>query len=202
MDDLKNLNEKLSSLNNRVQQLSGAYNNMQETYNLNVGKVEQLTLDIELHSKAVELLSKVQAVTRDKIKNEFEQLVSFCLQFIFEEPYSFKLIFDKRGNLQELNFVIEKPGYDESHDLLDTSGGGVLNIVSFALRIILMEVSMPKNNGMIICDEPFSNLSENYHEKAALLLDELSRKLNRQFIIVSHESLLKEHPAFNKIEIK
>lgn len=202
MDITQDLEQKISAFENNLNQIIGAYKHMQNEYNKNKEKLNTILEIQELSLKAIEVLNRVQQVTREKTKREFESLVSFCLNFIFEEPYTFKLDFEKRGNLQNLNFKIEKPGYDESYDLLSTQGGGVLNIISFALRIILMEISSPKIQGFFLADEPFANLSENYHNRASLLLEELSKKLKRQFIIISHENLLKENQNFNLIEIK
>jgi len=199
--ELQNLKEKANALNNKVQQLKGAYQSEQLVYNFNIAKVEKLSTDTELYSKAVELLSKVQAVTRDKIKNEFENLVTYVLRYITEEDYVFSLVFEKCGNLQELKFAIKTPDCEEELDPLDTRGGGIIDLVAFALRIVLIETSLPKNEGFILCDESFKHLSENYLPKIPLLINELSRKLNRQFIIISHEEAIIEG-SFNKIEIK
>jgi hypothetical protein len=199
--ELQTLKENVNNLNNKVQQLKGAYQSEQLVYNSNIAKLEKLSTDSEIYSKAVELLSKVQAVTRDKIKNEFENLVTYVLRYITEEDYTFSLVFEKRGNLQELKFAIKTPDCEEELDPLDTRGGGIIDLVAFALRIVLIETSLPKNEGFILCDESFKHLSENYLPKIPLLINELSRKLNRQFIIISHEEAIIEG-SFNKIEIK
>lgn len=199
--ELKELKQKVDELGNKVSYVHGSYQTMNYAYNENLKKIDKLSLDSELHSKAIELLSKVQTITRDKIKNEFEQLVTYVLRYITEEDYTFSLIFEKRGNLQELKFAITTPDCDEELDPLQTRGGGVIDLVAFALRIVLIETSMPKNEGFIICDESFKHLSENYLPKIPLLINELSKKLDRQFIVISHEQEI-INGSFNKIEIK
>ena len=67
---------------------------------------------------------------------------------------------------------------------LDASGGGVVDICSFALRLSLW--SLNKNRPVLLLDEPFKHLSRNLHGKALRMLKEVSRKLNVQIIMVSH----------------
>lgn len=198
---INNLESQLNLLNNNLQQIKGEFSYLNKDYNINLTTKEQLDKQILLYKKAVELLNEVQQTTRNKIKNEFETLVTFIVQFVTEQHYQFKIEFNKRGNLQELDFRIQTPDNQDALDMLDSCGGGVIDLVSFALRIVLMETSVPKTKGCIIIDEGFKHLSSNYMERIPALLEELSKKLKRQIIIISHESELVES-RFNKIEIK
>jgi len=198
---INNLKSKLETLANQVGRVQGEYNYIKTESENNAKKIDLLVFQSEQHSKAVELLNKVQTVTRDKIKNEFENLVSYAMNFIYGENYKFHLDFGTRGNLQELNFSIETPEFKEPYDPLDTSGGGILDIVSLALRIVLMEVSQPKIQGFLLMDESLKHLSENYLPNANEFLTEISKKLNRQILFISHESEF-INSTHNTIEVK
>lgn len=201
IDRINNLKSKLETLGNRVGQLQGEYNYIKTESEKNTKRIETLGFQVEDHSKAVELLNMVQVVTRDKIKNEFEILVTYAVKFIYGENYKFHLDFGTRGNLQELNFSIETPNFNEKYDPMDTSGGGILDIISLALRIVLMEVNMPKIQGFILMDESLKHLSSNYLPQASLFLKEISQKLNRQIIFISHEDEF-INSDYNTIEVK
>ena len=69
-----------------------------------------------------------------------------------------------------------------------TDAGGTLNIISLALRIVLMEVASPKIQGFIVSDESFANLSEEHVEQASQFLKEINQKMNRQIIAISHQT--------------
>ena len=194
------IEEKFKNLRTQVNHMQGEYDYMKKECNILVTSVTQLEYENEISLKAIELLKQVQTVTRDKVKKEFEDLVSWALTFIFEEPYSFKLVFSERGNLQELNFNIEKPGFDDPYDLLDVAGGGVLDIVSFILRVVLMEISNTK--GFLILDESVKHLSEDKLPRFSLLLQELSKRLKRQILFISHEHEFTQNSNFNLLEIK
>lgn len=199
--NLETIKINLNELNKLISQNQGQYSLLKQQYESALAKQSALNYQKDLYLKAVELLTAVQGVTRDKIKSEFETLVSFIMQFVTEKDYQFQLEFNKRGNLQELDFRIKTPNNQDALDMLDSCGGGIIDLVSFALRIVLMETSIPKTKGFILMDEALKHLSSNYMERIPALLEELSKKLNRQFIIISHEQELIDS-NFYKIEVK
>jgi len=198
ISDLKN---KLETFGNKVGQIQGQYNHIKQEYDNNLRQVTVLEKNVLNHQKAVELLSVVQKVTRDRIKNKFENLVNHALHYICGPEYNFNLEFSTRGNLQEMRFNIQSPDCKEAHDPLEADSGGIIDIISFALRIVLLEINFPKNEGFIVLDESFKHLSRNFLPTTNQFLKEISKKLNRQIILVSHANELIEN-ADNLIEIK
>lgn len=75
-------------------------------------------------------------------------------------------------------------------DPLTASGVGAIDVAAFALRIASWSMARPRTHPVIILDEPFRYLSENYQERASNMLKELSDKLGIQFIIITHEQTL------------
>lgn len=201
-EQIKQLEESFESFSQKVGELKGEYNTLKDQQEKSDILINTLKKDEETYTKAVELLSLVQQVTRDKIKEGFETIVTHALNYIFEsDKYSFHLVFGRRGNLQELDFAVKTPEKDEALNPLDTDAGGILNIISFALRIVLMEVATPRINGFIISDESFANLSENHIEKASQFLKEINKKMGRQIIAISHQEKMLES-ADKLIEVK
>lgn len=201
--EIKNLESSFEAFTDKVGQLKGEYHTLKDQQEQSESLISKLREDEETYSKAVELLSLVQQETRDKVKETFEELVTYALNYIFQsDKYKFELIFGRRGNLQELNFAVKTPDKDEPMDLLDTSGGGVINIVSFALRLILMEICTPKIKGFLILDETFANLSAEYQPMVSELLAELKMRFKRQIIMITHSNEFIDNSNFKKIEIK
>jgi DNA repair exonuclease SbcCD ATPase subunit len=198
---IKQLEENLEVLGNKVGRLQGEHSTLIKRLKETQDNITTCESDKEKLSKAVELLTLVQGVTRDKIKDGFEQIVTHALQYIYDDSYSFELEFGRRGNLQELDFNIKTPGFEEACSPLDTSGGGVLDIISLALRCVLLEVSVPKIEGFILFDESFKHLSKDYLPFASEFLNELNKRLNRQIILISHQSEFIDN-AQNSIEVK
>jgi len=199
---IKQLESDFEQFTQRVGCLQGEYKtlyNQQEESKIAITKYKE---DEVVYVQAVELLSLVQHVTRDKIKNAFEDIVTHALNYIYEsDKYSFHLIFGRRGNLQELDLAVQTPDKTEPLDPMTTDAGGTLNIISLALRIVLMEVALPKINGFILSDESFANLSEEHVEQASQFLKEINQKMNRQIIAISHQPKMLDS-ADNLIEVK
>ena len=73
---------------------------------------------------------------------------------------------------------------------MSSRGGGVANIVSFLLRIIILLLIDPKAERFIGLDEPFNNLSPNYHDNLISTIKEISNKLNFQMLIITQQKSL------------
>ena len=151
--------------------------------------------------KAIEVLNLVQKATRDVIKNTFESLVSYALKAIYQEDYRFQLEFGNRGNLGELNFKLKSPQNKDFLPIEDCTAGGSLDIISLALRFVLLQVFRPKFEGPVILDEPCKQLSKNFAQSEFNFYNFISNKTNRQIILITHNEKLIEL-ATNKIEIR
>jgi DNA repair exonuclease SbcCD ATPase subunit len=73
---------------------------------------------------------------------------------------------------------------------MDASGGGAVDVASFALRIASWSMKQPRFKNTIILDEPLKNLDKERQEKGSAMLKEVSKRLGIQFIIVTHEETL------------
>ncbi len=188
--ELNRLESKLISLTTELNSLSGKCALLNEQISASETKLKKLAHKKEIYQKSVELLTLVQKATKEKIKKGFEQIVTYALRYIYNDDYAFELEFGRRGNLQEIDFNVKAPDFKESFDPKDTSGGGVLDILSLALRIALLELAKPKIEGFIVLDEPFKHLSKNYLQRAGTFLKVINERINRQIIMVTHKSEL------------
>ena len=199
---LSGLESKLSELNSKQCSLQGQCILLNEQSNASEHKIEELTNKKELYRKSVELLTIVEKSSKEALKKGFEEIVSYALQYILgSTEYSFNLEFGRRGNLTEMDFNLITPECKEPHDPLESSGGGVLDILSLALRVSLLELTKPKIEGFLCLDEPFKHLSSDYLERARDFLKAINRRINRQIIMVTHKEDLVTN-ADNSIEIK
>ena len=203
IEEIKNIEEKFSLFTENLGIIKGEFKTLKNQQEKSEILIEKLKKDEVIYAQAVELLTLVQGVTRDKIKNSFEMIVSHALRHIYKsDEHSFRLEFSRRGNLHELNFYVVTPDKPEPLSLLKCEAGGTKNIISNALRIVLMEISSPKISGFIINDESFANLSSEYQPNASEFLNEISQKFNRQIIMITHSKEFIENNNYNKIEIK
>lgn len=146
---------------------------------------EQSLLD---HSEALEILKKVALKTQQQLKVHISEIVTLAMNAVLEDPYEFVVNFvEKRGKTEcELKFFRDGKTFDP----LEEAGGGAIDIASLALRIASWTMENPRKSNTIILDEPLKNLNEGgqgKQEKASMIIKELSKKLNIQFIIITHE---------------
>jgi len=132
--------------------------------------------------KAREILFHVAQDTQKSIEQNIGRIVSLALNAIFDEPYDFKIEFVKRRNKMECDLFLESNG--EKMIPSDSVGGGVLDVISFSLRLAFVMLSQSRR--ILILDEPMKNLSRNYQPKAAEMIKMLSEKLGIQVIMTTH----------------
>ena len=155
----------------------------QKRRSLTITDIKISDLD-EVHSVWIKLADKIQMNARSHI----EAVVTMAIQSVFEKPYKFKLVFEeKRNNITCTPLVIED-GYEYSPK--DQMGGGMIDIIGFALRITLWSMRVPRSRNIFILDEPFRFISKELLPKVSLLLKELSQKLQMQIIMITHSKEL------------
>lgn len=147
---------------------------------------------IELLSKVGVLLQKTSEYARSQAKIQVESLVTKCLQYIFETNIEFLIeIQEQRGKSNAVFYVIN----EIDNMLIKTRpelsrGGGVVDIVSLALRIAFLQTHKPKIQGPLILDEPGKHVSDEYIFNVAEFLKQTSELFDRQIIMVTHNNHL------------
>jgi len=187
------LEENNTNLLSKLNSLKGQSNLLNSQISTSKNKLEQLSHKKLVYSKSVELLSFLSEITKQQTKEGFNSLITYALRYVFGEPYKFSLEFGRRGNYEEVDFKILAPNREEANDPINSEGGGLLDLISLALRIVLLELSRPKNNSFLILDEPCKHLSLQYRPKIGKFFEYISQKTNRQLIIITHFEELKDY---------
>lgn len=166
------------------------------------GKKEQIQLDLRNakkklrdsklnlihHEKAKEIIREVGLKTQQQLQFHISDITSLALESVFDNPYKVKLDFVSRRNKTECDIYFERDGNRISP--MDASGGGAIEVASFALRIASWSLENPSTRNTIILDEPVHFIDETLKDKASEMIKEVSEKLGIQFIIVTHEPKL------------
>ncbi|MHA1739462.1 MAG: hypothetical protein ACTSWD_12810, partial [Candidatus Heimdallarchaeota archaeon] len=184
--NLANLKTKIKGFEENVSSLKGKISLLEDQFVEANEMVESLKELQVTNKKSIELMNVVQSVTKDRIQETFETIVGNALKFIHQDDsYDFALEFGRRGNVPELNFAIKTPDMQEAHNILHTKGGGTTDIVAFALRFVLLEIS--QNKGFVFFDEPFAHLdSPETSQKAIEFFNELQKETSKQIFMITH----------------
>lgn len=130
-------------------------------------------------------IQKVAKETQEHLRFEVEDIVNLALETCFPGEYEFRLDFNiARGKTEaRLVFLSQKTGREV--DPMNASGGGVVDLTAFALRIACYALERGIDN-VIILDEPFRFISRDLQSRAGEILRMLSTKLGVQVIMVTH----------------
>lgn len=140
--------------------------------------------------KARVIVAEAGKYTQSYLKEYIEDMVTTALQAVFDEDYKFIIDFDIKRNKPEGKISLKIRG--EEVDPKDSVGGGVLDIASFALRIVLWSMENPRSSNTIILDESFKFVHGSL-ENVSKMIKELSNKLGLQIIIVTQLEELTEN---------
>lgn len=186
--NLLELDEYLIKSKEYIARESGKRDKIQEQLEIQKETIRNIEIEIELLSKVIILFQKTSEFAREQAKNQIESLVTKCLQFIFESDIEFLVqIEEQRGKSNAEFYVVNK-----IEDVLIKTkpelsrGGGVVDIVSLALRIAFLQIHKPKIEGPLILDEPAKHVSDEFIFNVADFLKQTSELFNRQIIMVTH----------------
>lgn len=182
--DLKKYRSKLDMLKGQKESI---VNNIEAKET----QLKELLLERDASIEARTHIQQVAKNTLQKLKVKLEEIVTLALQTIItDQEYSLDANFYIKNNRPQCELSFLKMG--EKTNPMDDEGYGAVNIAAFALRISLWNISNPKTDSVLIIDEPFKDLSEDYIDDAFAFMKEISHKLGIQIICVTHEKGLIE----------
>lgn len=128
-------------------------------------------------------------MTQEKLKARVDALVTLAISSIFDRPFTFDLQFErKRGRVECTPRIMEG---DKEYIPKEDVGGGIIDITSFAMRVVLWSIENPKARNLFILDEPMKFVGKGLLlERAGNVLREIADRLGVQLIVVTHESEL------------
>jgi len=171
--------------NELIAQAVGAKKQTQKSLDTAIINHKQYEKRLKYLEQAQAFLQKVAQDTQEQLKIHVEDIVQLALDAMFPDKYKFEIQFNiSHGKTTaELVFISKQSGHIV--DPMIASGGGVVDVCSFALRLACWTLSRGIDK-VIILDEPFRFVSKNLQERAGALLKELSSRLGIQIIMTTH----------------
>lgn len=190
--DIEELDKNLNQLNDFIAREEGKEQILEEQIKTKREDSQRIVKELDLLSKVSTLLHKTSSYAREQAKVQVESLVTKCLQYVFEDDIEFSIeIEELRGKssaefyvINSLEDVVIKTRPELSR------GGGVVDIVSLALRIAFLQTHKLKIQGPLILDEPAKHVSDEYIYNLSEFLKQTSELFDRQIIMVTHNNHL------------
>jgi DNA repair exonuclease SbcCD ATPase subunit len=181
-------------------------NNLKNLYNNKLGKLEAITnslqacqnrvRELELNQDTVEraslFLQSLSDTARIQVVEKISGLVTEVLQAVKDKNLTFKMELGTERGQPDLKFFVVDELTGKEMDVLESCGGGIADLVSFALRVSLLLKWQPKLERVLICDEQLKFVSVQDQELAGEFIRKLSEQLGLQIIFISHSKTLAE----------
>lgn len=138
------------------------------------------------------LLKETADFSRLQSSKEIEAIVTTCLDLVFSSKMEFKIELSQLRGKNSAEFFIIEMDEDKkyTYKIEDTRGGGVIDILSLALRIAFILKIHPPIKGPIVLDEPAKHVSDDYVFNIADFIKKISEEFGKQIIIISHNEHL------------
>lgn len=140
-----------------------------------------------LEEARIAINNEIRAI-QETLKEDIDSLVTIALQIVYEgRNVEFTMDFDRTpaGNSQYKPFIVEN---GEKYNPKDEQCGGALDVISYAMRIVLFTFEHKQGNRFMFFDEPFKFLGGGlYANRAAIMAAKINADLKIQSIMISHD---------------
>lgn len=153
-------------------------------------KLEEAKKEYKAATKAQKIIQSVAQTVQQQVHDRIAGIVTRCIEAVFDDPYEFKIIFEQKRGRTEARLVFVRNG--EEYNPSDSSGGGVIDVAAFALRLSCLVLTRPPLRRLLVLDEPFKNVNgtEN-QERVGNMMTMITKELDVQIIMVTDDEWLK-----------
>lgn len=192
--NLENLTIEINKLNNEIHRDEGKLEALKDDLSSCESKLNIISEEIDTLDKVQTVLRSAAEFAREQAKNNIEKLVGSFLQFIFETDMDFVIEMSTLRNVPNADFYVVSnfDGYTVKTNPETSRGGGVVDIVSLALRLAFLQLRDPELDGPLILDEPGKHVSEDYIFNFGEFIKINADHYKRQIIMVTHNRHLSE----------
>lgn len=149
-------------------------------------KIKKRSRDAAAYQICSELISLAAQITQKGVKKILEESISSAMMAVYDDKdVSFELeLAVKSKRLNALPWVVEG---EDKYSPEGERGGGLLELLSFAMRVVLWSLKDVQSRPIFILDEPLKFVGDpEMLQKAAKILHSIHKNLGIQIIVVTH----------------
>ncbi len=184
------MKNEIRKLRIQLERLKGHKEQLEQSLETAKQGLAETHREIRKHEQAIAVVKEVGLKTQQSLQYHIADTVSMALDSVFDDPYSMLVEFVQRRGKTECDLMFQRG--KQVIDPLSASGGGAVDVASFALRVASWSMQRPKTRNVLLLDEPFKNLSEGLLPKASEMLKQVSDKLGLQIVMITHSDALIE----------
>lgn len=145
-------------------------------------RLKEIKTETEEVLKSISVCQNVATEVQKQLSVKIDTIVNLALATCFGDEYTFKLNYVPARGKTEVEFLLLQNG--KEIDPMNQNGGGLIDILCFALRIAVFNIS--HTDDVMVFDEPFRFVSKGLREKVAEVVHTFSERLNIQIVEVTH----------------
>lgn len=150
-----------------------------------VNVVDKMQQECITYENVKTFLMEFSKDTRAIIKDKLESLANSALKCVFiEKDVCFRIIPNPTKRIMQYDLYVTTDGV--LTPLEDAKGGGILDVITIALRISFVKMFSALLRQTIIFDEPFKNMDSTHLPLAVDWMKEIANEFDMQFIVVTH----------------
>lgn len=125
---------------------------------------------------------------REIVRDKIELLVTHGIQSVFGPTYEFKIeqAISRNQVTFEYKIIHEFNGEKRVSDLRGYHGGGLVALVGFLLRLVMVLYTRPARRRILFLDETMAALDGDKRQSFGALLRGLGDTLGVQFVLITH----------------
>ena len=174
---VKKLVEEINTGYDNYKRYKSDYTDMLD--NLEIAKERVTTVN-----KARAYFQEIAETTQRDVADTLSVIITSAIKAVFDtDEYRCEIIFGTARNQSDAKLILIK-GEEEIDDPLDSISGGMIDVAAFAARVGF--IFLKGSRKVLIADEPFKGVSEDFKGRCPEMLRLLSEQLGMQFIIISH----------------
>jgi len=147
-------------------------------------ELEKAQTTFKCCQEAQEILQHLAQAVQQQAHTKIATVVSTCLSTVFDQPYEFKILFERKRGRTEAILRFSRNGLDV--DPLTASGGGVVDVAAFALRAACLMLHRPRLRRLLVLDEPLKYVSKEFRPNVKIMLEQMAKEMQIQIIMVTH----------------
>lgn len=175
-------------LKSKVERLKARHRRSEEKVRDETAHLERAREEVRTVERAQIVVQEVAAAVQQQAHRSLASVVTRCLEAVFDDPYEFRVDFVKRRGRTEAVLSFGRNG--TTVDPMTASGGGVVDVAAFALRLACLMLSRPRKRRLMVLDEPFRFVSRDLRPRVKKLLETLAEEMGVQFVVVTHDPVL------------
>lgn len=145
-------------------------------------RLEEIKTETEEVLKSISVCQNVATEVQKQLSVKIDTIINLALATCFGDEYTFKLNYVPARGKTEVEFLLLQNG--KEIDPMNQNGGGLIDILCFALRVAVFNIS--HTDDVMVFDEPFRFVSKGLREKVAEVVHTFSERLNIQIVEVTH----------------